>query len=89
MTRIPEPKLVELEGEYYHVRFRDPDDFSEIRTPAWAAEVGEEVAAGSKVRTGRKAGDDDWVVQSVLIPQDVGESDARSKARRIIEKIEG
>lgn len=88
MAQIPEPKLVELEGEYYHVRFRDPDEFSEIRTPEWAAEAAEDVESGSKVRTGRRTGSDEWVVQSVLIPEAVGKSDARSRAERIIEKIE-
>ncbi|MFW5934386.1 MAG: hypothetical protein ACOCQL_00890 [Halolamina sp.] len=84
MVQLPEPKLVELEGEYYHVRFRDPDEFSEIRTPDWAAEVAAEIETGSKVRTGS----DDWVVQSVLIPESVGKSTARSKAKQILEKLE-
>lgn len=89
MSRIPKPKTVELEEEYYHVRFRDPDEFSEIRTPEWAAEAAEEIANGSKVRTGHRKGSDDWVVQSVLIPKAAGKSEARSKAKRIIEKLEG
>lgn len=88
MAQIPEPKSVELEDEYYHVRFRDPDEFSEIRTPDWAAEVAEDVEAGSEVRTGRREGSDDWAVQSVLIPESVEQSTARSKATQIIEKIE-
>lgn len=88
MAQIPEPKTVELEDEYYHVRFRDPDDFSEIRTPDWAAEVAEDVEKGSEVRTGRREGSDDWVVQSVLIPESVEKSAARSKATQIIETIE-
>lgn len=88
MAQIPEPKTVELEDEYYHVRFRDPDEFSEIRTPDWATEVAEDVEKKSKVRTGRREGSDDWVVQSVLIPKSVEKSEARSKAKQIIEKIE-
>ena len=89
MAGLPEPKLVELEGEYYHVRFRDPDEFSEIRTPDWAAEVAAEVRDGSEVRTGHRSDGDDWVVQSVLIPESAGKSTARSAAKRILEKIEG
>lgn len=89
MARLPKPKMVELEGEYYHVRFRDPGEFSEIRTPGWATSAAEEIAAGSKVRTGRRKGSDEWVVQSVLIPESAGKATARAKAKQIIEKIEG
>ncbi|KTG13378.1 hypothetical protein [Haloferax profundi] len=89
MTSIPEPKAVEREEEYYHVRFRDPDEFSEIRTPEWASDVADDVETGSKVRTGRRKESDDWVVQSVLVPEETGKSNARSQARKIIEKIEG
>ena len=89
MAQIPSPKLVELEGEYYHVRFRDPDEFSEIRTPEWAAEAAADVVPGSKVRTGHRRGSDEWVVQSVLIPESVGKSTARTRAKQVIEKLEG
>jgi hypothetical protein len=88
MARVPKPKLVELEDEYYHVRFRDPDEFSEIRTPEWATEAAEEISTGSKVRTGHREDSDDWVVQSVLIPKAAGKSKARSQAQKIIEKLE-
>lgn len=80
---------MEGEGEYYHVRFREPADFSQIRTPAWAAAVADEVASGSEVRMGKRTGGDDWVVQSVLVPADTGKSAARRAAQAIIEKIEG
>jgi hypothetical protein len=89
MARIPKPKLVELEGAYYHVRFRDPDEFSEIRTPEWATEAAGTIAEGSRVRTGHRTGSDEWVVQSVLVPKAAGKSTARSQAERIIEKLEG
>jgi len=88
MASAPKPTLVELEGDYYHVRFRDPDEFSEIRTPAWASEAAADVVAGSKVRTGHRAGSDDWAVQSVLIPRAEGKAAARTAARRIVEKLE-
>lgn len=80
--------MVELEGDYYHVRFRDPNDFSEIRTPQWATDAAASVVEGSKVRTGRRKGGDTWVVQSILVPEQVGKAKARSRAREILEKIE-
>jgi hypothetical protein len=89
MTHVPSPRSVELEGEYYHVRFHDPSDFAEIRTPEWARAVAEEVSSGSRVRTGRRSGSDDWVVQSVLLPKSAGKSTARSDAVRIAEKLDG
>jgi len=88
MVQVPEPKTVELEDEYYHVRFRDPDEFSEIRTPDWATTVAEDVEEESKVRMGQRDGNEDWVVQSVLIPKSAEKSAARSKAKQIVEKIE-
>lgn len=86
MARLPSPKLVELEEEYYHVRFRDPGEFAEIRTPEWATEVASAEYEGSRVRMGHR--DDDWVVQSVLVPRQAGKSRARSAAKRILEEIE-
>ncbi|WP_254279410.1 hypothetical protein [Haloarcula marina] len=86
MTDLPDPKFVGLEGEYYHARFRDPDEFSEIRTPDWATNVATDGAPGSKVRTGRRSGSDEWVLRSVLIPNAAGRPNARSQARTILEK---
>ena len=88
MSRVPTPKSVELEEEYYHVRFRDPGAFTDIRTPEWATKAAEDVSKGSKVRTGKRKGSDEWVVQSILIPKRVGKSAAKSQATKIIEKIE-
>lgn len=88
MARIPKPKGVELEGDYYHVRFRDPGEFSQIRTPDWATEAARSISDGSKVRMGKREGSDSWVVQSVLIKKSVGKSKAESQATKIIEKIE-
>jgi len=88
MARIPAAKRTELEGEYYHVRFRDPGDFSEIRTPEWATTAARDVSDGAKVRMGKREGGDDWVVQSVLIKKEVGEKKAKTQAKKIIEKIE-
>ncbi len=88
MARIPEPKSVTTEDEYIHVRYRDPDQFENIRTPEWADRVSDSVSEGSEVRMGQRTDSDDWVVQSVLIKKNVGESKAREQADKIIQKIE-
>jgi len=81
---------VERGTDYFHVRFRDPDDFVTIRTPDWAANAAQSVLEGSEVRTGDEAGNDDWTIQSVLIPRDAvsGKSDAKEIANRIVEKLD-
>ncbi len=76
---------VETEDEYIHVRFRDPDEFDEIRTPDRAEQPAHSVSQGSEVRIGRTEGDD-WAVQSVLIEKPVGEDTAEAEARQIVEK---
>jgi len=86
MARLLSVKSVETEDEYIHVRFRDPDEFEEIRTPEWASNAAQDVSAGSRVRMGRRDGD--WVVQSVLIKKSVGTSKAREQSERILEKLE-
>lgn len=88
MGTIPDPRSVTTEDEYIHVQYRDPDQFDEIRTPEWADRASDSVSEGSEVRMGRREGTDEWVVQSVLIRKNVGESKAREQADKIIEKIE-
>lgn len=88
MGHVPKVKAVDEGDEFISVRFRDPDEFDEIRTPDWAASVARSVSKGSEVRTGRKKGTDAWQVQSVLIKKTVGEVKAREQAQEIIEKIE-
>jgi hypothetical protein len=88
MSTIPEPIAVTTEDEYIHVRYRDPDEFDAIRTPEWADRVSDSVSDGSEVRMGKRSGSDDWVVQSVLIDEHVGEAKAREHANEIVEKIE-
>ncbi|MFC4439766.1 MULTISPECIES: hypothetical protein [Natrialbaceae] len=88
MADVPGVEMVETEGEYIHVRFRDPDRYDEIRTPDWAKEPAESVSEGSEVRTGKIGGEDDWEVTSVLIEKHVGEEKAEEQAREIVEKIE-
>ena len=84
---MPQITKVETEDDYIHVRFNDPDQYDEIRTPDWAEEPAQSVSEGAEVRTGRKEGDDDWEVQSVLIDKHVGEEKAREQAEEIVEKI--
>ncbi|WP_207591665.1 hypothetical protein [Halomontanus rarus] len=79
---------VETEDEYIHVRFRDPDQFDEIRTPEWAEDPAHSVSEGSEVRMGQEEGSDDWQVESVLIKKNVGEDKAKDQAEEIVEKIE-
>lgn len=78
---------VEEGDDYYHVRFRDPDEFDEIRTPDWADKASDSVSEGSEVRMGKKKDSDDWEVQSVLIKKSVGKDKARDQAKQIVEKI--
>lgn len=79
---------LEIEEDYIHVRFRDPDQYDSIRTPDWAKDPAESVSEGAEVRTGKKEGSDDWEVQSVLIKKTVGEEKAEEQAKEILDKIE-
>jgi len=88
MADYPDPKAVDTEDEYIHVRYRDPDDFETIRTPDWADQASDSVSEGSEVRTGKRKDSDDWEVQSVLIDKGVGEDGAEEKANEIVETIE-
>ncbi|KTG09577.1 hypothetical protein AUR64_16875 [Haloprofundus marisrubri] len=88
MPDVPDIQTVESGDDYYHVRFRDPDGFDDIRTPDWAADVAQSVSGNSEVRTGKREGSDEWEVESVLIKKQAGEEHARDEARRIVEKIE-
>jgi hypothetical protein len=88
MADVPSVKAVETEEEFVHVRFRDPEVFSDIRTPDWAADVARSVSEGAEVRTGKREDADDWEVQSVLTKKSVGEEKAREQAEEIVEKIE-
>jgi|AntRauTorcE11897_2_1112592.scaffolds.fasta_scaffold23084_2 hypothetical protein len=81
-------ETVEEGDEFIHVRFRDPDDFESIRTPDWARKPAESVVDGAEVRMGDEEGNEDWEVQSVLIPDDASEDEAKTQAREIAEKIE-
>ena len=84
------PETVDVGEDYYHVRYRGPDQFDEIRTPDWAENPAGSVVEGAEVRTGDEHGDEDWTVQSVLTPVDeVTDKDATAdRADRIPEKLE-
>ena len=79
---------VETEDDYIHVRFQDPDEFDEIRTPDWAENPAHSVSEGSEVRMGQEDDSNDWDVQSVLIKKSVGEDKAKEQAEEIVDKIE-
>jgi len=83
-------KSVDQSENYYHVRYRDPDDFDEIRTPDWAENVANSVVDDGEVRTGDEHGNEDWTVQSVLVPVGavVDEAEARDTADEILDKME-
>ena len=83
-------KSVDESENYYHVRYRDPDDFDEIRTPDWAENIANSVVDGGEVRTGDEHGNENWTVQSVLVPVGtlVDEAEARDTADEILDKME-
>lgn len=87
---IVSPTSVERSGNFYHVRFRDSDEFDEIRTPDWARSPAESVAEGSEVRTGHSEASDEWEILSVLVPIDTAldEDHATTLAGEIVSKIE-
>ncbi len=88
MADTPDINAVETEDDYIHVRFRDPDQFDDIRTPDWAKNPAQSVSEGSEVRMGQEEGSDDWEVQTVLIQKTVGEDKAKDQAQEIVKKIE-
>ncbi|GAB3687731.1 hypothetical protein GCM10028857_21140 [Salinarchaeum chitinilyticum] len=86
---MPQPTVqsIDQSDDFVHVRFRDPDEFDEIRTPDWAANVGDSVVEGAEVRMGDESGNEDWVVQSVLVPTPVDADTAEQQATEIVSKI--
>lgn len=83
-----EVNKVDTEDDYIHVRFRDPDQFDEIRMPDWAEDPAQSVSEGSKVRMGQEEGSDNWKVESLLIQKNVGEDKAEEQTQEIVDKIE-
>lgn len=82
------PNEVETEDDYIHVRYRDPDQFGQIRTPDWAEEPAHSMSEGSEVRMGKEEDEDEWKVESVLLKKSVGEDKAEEEASEIVKKIE-
>lgn len=73
----------------YHVRWRYPGNFEQIRTPSWAANIADSVSKGAKVRMGKTPAGN-WYVQSVLLTK-AGVRDknhAKSLAARIRRKVD-
>lgn len=88
MANTPNINTVGEGDDYYHVEFRDEDEFDTIRTPDWAENAAQSVSDGAEVRTGQMEDSDDWKVASVLIKKSAGKSTAKDEAKEIIEKIE-
>lgn len=86
---MPTIKKVTKEGDFFHVRFRPPSQFTKIRTPDWAARVARSESKRAEVRMG-KTDADSWYVQSVLIKRGGGKNKhkAMELAGRIRRKIE-
>lgn len=82
-------KKTTKEGDFFHVRFRQPGRFDRIRTPDWAARVARSESKGAEVRMGRTDAAN-WFVQSVLVKTGAGKThaDARRLARRIQKEID-
>jgi hypothetical protein len=88
MADVPDITAVEEGDDYYHVGFRDEDQFDTIRTPDWAENAAQSVSEGAEVHTGQIEDGDEWKVQSVLIKKQAGKKTAKDQAKEIIEKIE-
>ena len=91
MAETPPAEGSEEGDDYYHIRYRDPDEFDTIRTPDWAEQPAGSVVEGSEVRTGHQDddGDDEWKVQSVLVPIHAVDDENRAieRAQEIVSKI--
>lgn len=88
MADIPDANTVGEGDDYYHVEFRNEDEFDTIRTPDWAEKAAQSVSDGAEVRTGQREDSDDWQVASVLIKKSAGKEKAKDQATEIVEKIE-
>jgi hypothetical protein len=88
MSETPTISAVEVGEDYVHVRYRDPEEFDEVRTPDWTQDAASSVVEGSEVRTGDRGGDD-RLVQSVLVPREVvaNEDEARDVADEIVARV--
>jgi len=86
----PRPKVVQENEQFYHVRIRHEDEFTEFRTPIGTeAAPTSPIVEGCDVREGR-LGPDTWVVQCVLLPVDAanGRAEAEMLAERVVDRLE-
>lgn len=86
----PQPEVIQTNDQFYHVRVRPKEEFTEFRTPLAAEETPKSIVAeGCDVREGR-LGPDTWVVQSVLIPLEAADSraEAETLAGRAVDRLE-
>jgi len=88
MTSQLTVKAVDRYEDYYHVRFRDADEFDELETPDWASELVEAELPRSEVWMGQDE-TDEWLVQSVRVPVNRmdDEGDASRKALQVVSLI--
>lgn len=56
---IPDVKSDEEGDDYYHVEFRDDDQFDTIRTPDWAENAAQSVSDSAEVRIGQRKESDE------------------------------
>jgi len=87
---IPKLKKVDTKEDFHHIRVRDPELFSEIRTPEWARPVANSVVKGAQVRSGKlkKKGKHEWETQAILIPVKHSKYKAKKFAEKILGKLE-
>lgn len=86
----PRPQVVQENEQFYHVRVRHEEEFTEFRTPIGTDDMPTSpVVEGCDVREGR-LGPDTWVVQSVLLPVDAADNRAEAEAlvERIVDRLE-
>jgi len=85
---LPDIEAVEEDEEYIYLRFRDPGEFDEIRTPDWAEDTASSVSDGADVHTGKEEDGDEWDVRSVLVDSPVDGETAGKQATELAENIE-
>ena len=86
-------KSIDLRQDFWHVRFRDPNDFEDFRAPKWARVVGDAVAEAHGLPTGvivtlgiTTAGN--WLIQKVMLPAEYTRGEALRMAEVIQDQIE-
>lgn len=86
----PAPELVQTTRDFYHVRVRPKEAFSEFRTTQEAADQATAtVGPGTDVREGQ-LDPKTWGVESVLIPLDIAADDTEAKilVKQLVDQLE-